>query len=91
MPISPELKRALHDRVRFYNDLGIYDFYVQPTTILKEAPMPVELPVALPSSTNVPAEALRLIREESETAPAANFICRDASRLFSALAIQTQI
>jgi DNA polymerase len=29
MPINlnPELKRALADRIRYYNDLGIYDFY----------------------------------------------------------------
>lgn len=26
-PISPELRRALNDRLRFYHDLGIYDFY----------------------------------------------------------------
>jgi uracil-DNA glycosylase len=63
MAIAPELKRALHDRVRFYNDLGIYDFYAQPTTILKEAQMPVELAVSTPTS-NDPAEALRLIRED---------------------------
>jgi len=64
MPINPELKRALHDRVRFYNDLGIYDFYAQATTILKEAPMPVELTVAPPTSSLDPAEALRVIRED---------------------------
>jgi DNA polymerase len=27
MPLSPELKRALADRIRYYNELGIYDFY----------------------------------------------------------------
>jgi uracil-DNA glycosylase family 4 len=63
MQITPELKRALHDRVRFYNDLGIYDFYAQPTTILKEAQMPVELAMSTPTS-NDPADALRLIRED---------------------------
>jgi len=63
MPINPEFKRALHDRVRFYNDLGIYDFYAQPTTILKETQMPVELAVSTPIS-NDPADALRLIRED---------------------------
>src|SRR5277367_706414 len=25
--LDPELKRALAERVRFYNELGIYDFY----------------------------------------------------------------
>jgi DNA polymerase len=64
MPINSELKRALHDRVRFYNDLGIYDFYAQPASFLKEAPMPVELAVATPTPDYDPADALRLIRED---------------------------
>jgi uracil-DNA glycosylase len=63
MAIAPEFKRALHDRVRFYNDLGIYDFYAQPTTILKEAQMPVELAMSTATSSD-PADALRLIRED---------------------------
>ena len=25
--LSPQLKRALADRIRYYNELGIYDFY----------------------------------------------------------------
>src|ERR1017187_7646945 len=25
--LNPELKRALAERIRYYNDLGIYDFY----------------------------------------------------------------
>jgi len=64
MPINPELKRTLHDRVRFYNDLGIYDFYAQPTTAVKEAQMRVELAVVTQTSNHDPAEALRLIRED---------------------------
>jgi DNA polymerase len=62
--LDPKLKHALADRVRFYNDLGIYDLYSQPTAILKEAPMPVELAVATPTSTLDPADALLLIRED---------------------------
>src|SRR5690348_1511074 len=27
MSISPEVRRALAERIRFYNELGIYDFY----------------------------------------------------------------
>ena len=27
MPLTPQLKRALADRIRYYNELGIYDFY----------------------------------------------------------------
>jgi DNA polymerase len=29
-PLDPALRRALTDRVRYYNDLGIYDFYRRP-------------------------------------------------------------
>ena len=27
MPLTPQLKHALADRIRYYNELGIYDFY----------------------------------------------------------------
>lgn len=30
-PLDPQLRRALADRIRYYNDLGIYDFYRRPT------------------------------------------------------------
>src|SRR5450432_1310957 len=32
MPLDPALRRAITDRVRYYNDLGIYDFYRRPVT-----------------------------------------------------------
>jgi uracil-DNA glycosylase len=32
MPLDSALRRALADRVRYYNDLGIYDFYRRPVT-----------------------------------------------------------
>jgi DNA polymerase len=31
MPLDPAFRRTLTDRVRYYNDLGIYDFYRRPT------------------------------------------------------------
>jgi len=31
MPLTPQLKRALADRIRYYNELGIYDFYRRET------------------------------------------------------------
>jgi DNA polymerase len=31
MPLNPQLKRALADRIRYYNELGIYDFYRRET------------------------------------------------------------
>jgi len=32
MPMDPELRRILEERVRYYNELGIYDFYRRPAT-----------------------------------------------------------
>ncbi len=31
--LDPQLKRALADRIRYYNELGIYDFYRRETTV----------------------------------------------------------
>jgi uracil-DNA glycosylase len=31
--LDPQLKRALPDRIRYYNELGIYDFYRRKTTV----------------------------------------------------------
>ena len=36
-PLDPQLRRALADRIRFYNDLGIYDFYRRPIDRLSES------------------------------------------------------
>jgi uracil-DNA glycosylase len=33
-PLNPELRRALAARIRYYNDLGIYDFYRRPAAAL---------------------------------------------------------
>ena len=37
MTLDPQLRRALADRVRYYNELGIYDFYRRTTDVLIEA------------------------------------------------------
>ncbi len=71
--LDPQLKRALADRIRYYNELGIYDFYRRdplPQSDLKESEFMT--PVARPSAakpnpeTGVtdPVTALRLIRED---------------------------
>jgi uracil-DNA glycosylase family 4 len=80
MPLDPALRRALTDRVRYYNDLGIYDFYRRPVApeisdearnSLARAPSPAtlsqeeSLPKLKSQSTIAdPATALRLIRED---------------------------
>jgi DNA polymerase len=43
--LSPELKRALAERIRYYNDLGIYDFY------RREVPAAIASPAALEPSS----------------------------------------
>jgi uracil-DNA glycosylase family 4 len=71
MPVTldPQLKRALSDRIRFYRDLGIYDFYRRPSdkvpAFSKETFMPAELTETTTQDPNRnPIEALRLIRED---------------------------
>ena len=75
-PLDPETRRAISDRVRYYNDLGIYDFYRQPVELLSAAPkLESEVAVTMPTSSasRVPSQvalssdpiaALRQIRED---------------------------
>jgi DNA polymerase len=50
--LDPELRRALAARIRYYNEMGIYDFYRRPVSIYTEevaAPVAVdELAIAVP-------------------------------------------
>ena len=59
MPLDPRLRTALAERIKFYNELGIYDFYRRPGTY-NEQPMPAQ---AI-SVDNTPSTTLRLIRED---------------------------
>lgn len=70
--LDPELKRAIADRIRYYNDLGIYDFYRRATIASEnDDPMPAAKPLPVltdavrpESSATDSAAALRLIRED---------------------------
>jgi DNA polymerase len=72
-PLDPQLRRALTDRVRYYNDLGIYDFYRQPVQAITAAPevagesaratLPLMNPMKI-AATSDPVTALRQIRED---------------------------
>ncbi len=77
MPLDPALRRALVDRVRYYNDLGIYDFYRRTaTTEISDRVARAHSPASVveeedlssapqPESTITdPDAALRLIRED---------------------------
>ena len=65
MPLDPALRRALTDRMRYYNDLGIYDFYRRPTPPenAEEATARVEraLSPALPVAEQAPAAQEELL------------------------------
>jgi uracil-DNA glycosylase len=76
--LTPELRRALADRIRYYNELGIYDFYRRESAGTNAEPQPEPMPpktvasaaedfFAAPtaeSKTSDPVHALRLIRED---------------------------
>jgi uracil-DNA glycosylase family 4 len=75
-PLDPQIRRTISDRVRYYNDLGIYDFYRQPVQAIAAAPeiagesAPVTVNKSTPLAANEPAlssdpvTALRQIRED---------------------------
>jgi len=74
LTLSPQLKRALADRIRYYNQLGIYDFYRRETQSQPEQREPLpkaktisepKLIIAKPESAfSDPVQALLAIRED---------------------------
>lgn len=77
--LDPKLKQALAERIRFYNDLGIYDFYrrstfeqhsvaepeqMQHTVIIPAAEEDMFAPAKPEASATDPVKALRIIRED---------------------------
>jgi DNA polymerase len=76
--LDPQTRQALADRVRFYHELGIYDFYrrsqEEPVSLLRQPqigeptepapPMPKANSAAQLSNRTDRTSALRLIREE---------------------------
>jgi uracil-DNA glycosylase len=78
--LDPELRRAVSDRIRYYNDLGIYDFYRRPVENSNEvsasvarAPSPAIsefegeqtlMEIRTEPAKSDPASGLRLIRED---------------------------
>jgi uracil-DNA glycosylase family 4 len=78
--LDPQLRRVLTDRIRYYNELGIYDFYRRECAAtkveLQPEPMPPKTATAVveeqdlfavpkpESKVSDPTQALRLIRED---------------------------
>src|SRR5215468_621588 len=76
-PLHPQLSRALAERLRYYNDLGIYDFYRRPVEVQVSDSVARAPSSASQAQTNEPniisppakletdsVELLRLIRED---------------------------
>jgi uracil-DNA glycosylase family 4 len=74
--ITPELSNALKAHIRFYNELGMYDFYrragspeAAPATEEIQDPMPIRkmstaAPVPVAPTPSDPVAALKMIRED---------------------------
>jgi uracil-DNA glycosylase family 4 len=58
MPLDPPSRTALAERIKFYNELGIYDFYRRSETTTRE-----EMPLQIIPVENA-AAPLQLIRED---------------------------
>jgi uracil-DNA glycosylase family 4 len=61
-PLDPKLRRALTERIRYYNELGIYDFYRREPNV--EFPHEAEDTVILENQVTDPVLLLRTIRED---------------------------
>ena len=66
MTLDPQLRRALADRIRYYNELGIYDFYRRATNTAVEVPAtPDSEPMPKSKAISVPA----IVEEDMFAAP----------------------
>jgi len=58
MPLAPDLRRALAERIRYYNELGIYDFYRRDVSSREAAADLIEAPLPMtPKAIAAPAAA----------------------------------
>jgi uracil-DNA glycosylase len=62
--VNPESRRALSERVQYYRELGIYDFYRREVAPSAEEPAVIPTGADVSFSPNDLAAALRAIREE---------------------------
>ena len=60
--LDPQFRRALTERIRYYNELGIYDFYRRESSA--DFPREFEASVIVENHTTDPALLLRTIRED---------------------------
>lgn len=58
-PLDPQLRAAISDRIRYYNDLGIYDFYRHPVEAVNAAPKfesEIAVTMPTPSASRIPSQ-----------------------------------
>ena len=94
--LDPELRRALAARIRYYNEMGIYDFYRQPLSERAEesaAPISADEKEILVSATSVSASTVSTTQPESgeemsprRAAAAAMPVAIDDENIFDAIA-----
>jgi uracil-DNA glycosylase family 4 len=72
-PLDPQTKKQLAARVKYYKEMGIYDFYRRPVEegveltlqpVTEKMPINPATPVSLPSVLGDKPSALKLIRED---------------------------
>ena len=66
---NPDLRRALAERIRYYNELGIYDFYQRETQAVAAEPVPATEVNSLPyEREEMPAKKSAAIAKPAENA-----------------------
>jgi DNA polymerase len=73
MPLDPQLRRALAERIRYYRELGIYDFYRREVSSSQPDQREAMKAIAIsdenlirpiPEAISDPVQALKIIRED---------------------------
>jgi uracil-DNA glycosylase len=66
--LSPDLLRALSERIRYYRELGIYDFYRQESALADESAEPVPSPSELSPASTQPEQREEMSPRKSAVA-----------------------
>jgi DNA polymerase len=80
--LTPELRRALAERIRYYNELGIYDFYRRPCALGGEASVAGDESTATAAVVTIQPES----REEMSPRKAATVAVAVEENIFEVLA-----
>jgi uracil-DNA glycosylase len=67
--LNPELRQALAARIRYYNEMGIYDFYRRPSSLAAELAVDESISINQPSSGEASGEEMSPRKNAVATAP----------------------